>query len=162
MAFADTREQAMMKQQVWLRARGLAMGAVAAGVAAAGLAGCAAAPPPGPNVDAGPAAAGTTQITVALSDFAFTPDHIVLHAGTPVRLRLVNESGGGHDFSAPALFAKSSFTDGAAPANGRIEVAAHQTADVTLTPRVPGTYPLECTHFLHAMFGMTGEIQVVP
>ena len=33
--------------------------------------------------------------------------------------------------------------------------------DITLTPRAPGTYKVECTHFLHSLFGMTGTIVVV-
>ena len=33
--------------------------------------------------------------------------------------------------------------------------------DITLTPRATGTYKIECTHFLHSLFGMTGTIVVV-
>jgi hypothetical protein len=29
-------------------------------------------------------------------------------------------------------------------------------------PRLPGTYHLECTHFLHSFFGMHGTIEVTP
>ena len=51
-------------------------------------------------------------ITVRLSNFAFEPEHLRLKAGVPVRLRLVNESNGGHDFSAPTFFATSTFLPG--------------------------------------------------
>jgi uncharacterized cupredoxin-like copper-binding protein len=34
--------------------------------------------------------------------------------------------------------------------------------ELLLTPVVPGTYRLACTHFLHSLFGMTGTIEVVP
>ena len=44
---------------------------------------------------------GPRTITIRLSNFSFEPDHLRLRAGVPIRLRLVNESGGGHDFSAP-------------------------------------------------------------
>ena len=109
-----------------------------------------------------PASDAAQTITIVLTDFAFTPDHVTLQAGVPVRLRLVNQSDGGHDFSAPAFFAASSFPAGSmAPAGGKIEVGAHQTAEVALTPNVPGNYPVECTHFLHSLFGMTATIQVV-
>jgi plastocyanin len=102
-------------------------------------------------------------ITVQLSDFAFEPDHLRLKAGNPVRLRLVNDSGGDHDFSAPAFFAVSILQPGSsAPPDGGIEVAAHQTVEIALVPKTPGTYPLECTHFLHDLFGMNGTIEVVP
>lgn len=109
-----------------------------------------------------PASDAAQTVTVALANFAFTPDHITLRVGVPVRLRLVNQSDGGHDFSAPAFFAASNFAAGStAPAGGKIEVDSHQTVEVALTPRVPGSYPVECTHFLHSMFGMTATIQVV-
>jgi plastocyanin len=109
-----------------------------------------------------PINAGET-ITVRLSNFAFTPDHLRLKAGVPVQLRLVNESGGGHDFSAPAFFVASTFPSGAsAPPDGDVVVGSHQTVEMTVVPRTPGTYRLECTHFLHSFFGMHGTIEVVP
>jgi plastocyanin len=40
-----------------------------------------------------------------------------------------------------------------------VEVAGHQSADITLTP-ARGTYRLRCTHALHTAFGMSGEIVV--
>ena len=51
-------------------------------------------------------------ITVRLSSFAFEPEQIRLKAGVPIRLRLDNESDGGHNFSAPTFFAASSFHPG--------------------------------------------------
>lgn len=94
-------------------------------------------------------------LTVQLSDFAFEPDHL--------RLRLVNDSGGDHDFSAPAFFAASILQTGSSvPPDGGIEVAAHQTVEIALVPKMPGTYPLECTHFLHDLFGMDGTIEILP
>ncbi|HVC61106.1 MAG TPA: cupredoxin domain-containing protein [Acetobacteraceae bacterium] len=125
------------------------------------LAGCAtpAAPVAQSTVPVG--GAGET-VTVVLADFSFSPAHITLRVGVPVRLRLVNQSTGGHDFSAPAFFAASSFLPGSAsPADGKIEVSSHQTVEIALTPRVPGSYPVECTHFLHSLFGMTATIEVV-
>jgi uncharacterized cupredoxin-like copper-binding protein len=123
------------------------------------IAGCSASTVPA-AVSTVPAAGET--VTVALTDFAFTPDHITLRAGVPIRLRLVNQSDGGHDFNAPAFFAASNYPAGAtAPSGGGIEVAANQTVEIALTPRVPGKYPVECTHFLHSLFGMTATIDVV-
>jgi hypothetical protein len=50
------------------------------------------------------------------SKFAFDPDHLRLKAGVPVRLRLMNESNGGHDFSSPAfLAARSGLLGGSFP-----------------------------------------------
>jgi plastocyanin len=102
-------------------------------------------------------------ITVRLSNFAFEPDHLRLRAGVPVRLRLVNESSGGHDFSAPEFFAASSLLPGSsAPPNGDVAVGSHQTVEIAVVPRLLGTYPLKCTHFLHSFFGMHGTIEVIP
>ena len=107
------------------------------------------------------AAAGPETIAIRLSNFAFTPEHLRLRIGVPVRLRFVNESSGGHNFSAPTFFAASAFAPGSTPPpDGKVEVTAGATVELTLTPRMPGTYKLECTHFLHSLFGMTGTIVV--
>ncbi|HET6307582.1 MAG TPA: cupredoxin domain-containing protein [Rhodopila sp.] len=108
-------------------------------------------------------ARATETITVHLSNFAFDPAQLRLKVGVPVRLRLVNESGGGHDFSSPSFFsANTVLPGGSAPEHGEIAVASHQTVEMTLLPRTPGTYRLECTHFLHSFFGMHGTIEVTP
>jgi plastocyanin len=126
------------------------------------LAACSAQPPAGTGqATAPPSDSGT--VTVRLSNFAFDPEHIRLKAGAPVRLRFVNDSDGGHDFSAPSFVAASSFPPGSPkPVDGAVEVASHQTVEIALTPNVPGTYPFECTHFLHSTFGMHGTVEVVP
>jgi plastocyanin len=102
-------------------------------------------------------------ITVRLSSFAFTPDHLRLKAGVPVRLRLVNESNGGHDFSAPAFFAASRpLPNSWSPPDGDVAVGSNKTVEIALVPRTPGTYRVECTHFLHSLFGMHGTVEVLP
>jgi plastocyanin len=102
-------------------------------------------------------------ITVRLSSFAFTPERIRLKAGVPIRLRLVNESDGGHNFSAPTFFAASTFLPGSSvPSNGALEVGSHETVEITLVPGAPAVYPLECIHFLHSTFGMHGTVEVMP
>jgi uncharacterized cupredoxin-like copper-binding protein len=109
------------------------------------------------------AGAAVQTVTVTLSNFAFEPEHLRLKAGVPVRLRLVNDSSGAHDFSAPAFFAASSFPPGtSAPKDGDIDVAGHDTVEINLIPRTAGTYRLKCTHFLHGLFGMHGSIEVSP
>jgi uncharacterized cupredoxin-like copper-binding protein len=119
-----------------------------------------------PTASSGPTTMSVSDretVTVLLSNFSFEPDHIRLRAGEPVRLRLVNESNGGHSFSAPLFFASSNFQPGSsAPEGGAIEVAPHQTVEIALVPPQPGTYPLKCTHTLHDLFGMTGAIEVIP
>jgi plastocyanin len=104
--------------------------------------------------------AGIATTTIRLSNFAFEPEEIRLRTGVPVRLLLVNESDGGHNFSAPGFFAASKFPNGNAPPGGVVDVPANGRMEITLVPLTPGTYRVECTHFLHALFGMTGRIIV--
>jgi plastocyanin len=107
------------------------------------------------------AAAEFETITVHLSNFTFAPDLLRLRTGVPVRLHIVNDSDRGHNFSAPALFLLgSSFPDGPPPASGKVEVGPNGSEDILLVPRAPGTYKIECTHFLHSLFSMTGSIVV--
>ena len=102
-------------------------------------------------------------ITVRLSNFAFEPSHLRLKVGVPILLRLVNESDGRHDFSAPAFFAASSVLPGGSePSNGKMAVGSHQMVEIVLMPRAPGIYRVECTHFLHSLFGMHGTVEVFP
>lgn len=99
-----------------------------------------------------------TRVEVQLSSFDFTPSAISLHAGQPVVLHLVNTGNGGHNFSAPEFFAAASGVSGPV-VHGAVEVAGHRSVDVTLTP-AHGSYHLKCTHTMHSMFGMHGEITV--
>ena len=107
-------------------------------------------------------AAAPEVITIRLSNFEYNPDQLHLRVGVPVRFQFVNESSGGHNFTAAAFFAASAFAPGSSPPpGGKIEVAGRTTVELTLIPRTPGTYRVECTHFLHSLFGMTGTIVVV-
>lgn len=100
-------------------------------------------------------------VEVELSNFAFAPSSLRLRAGAPVLLRLVNGANGGHNFSTPDFFAAATLVPGqnAAIARGTIEVPAHGTVEIALTP-ARGRYALRCTHTLHTAFGMRGEILV--
>jgi plastocyanin len=109
---------------------------------------------------AAPRAASPETIVVRLSNFAITPETLHLPSGRMVLLRIVNDSSGGHDLSAPALFSAGTFPGGAAPAGGKIEVASRQSRDVLFVPGVAGNYRVECTHFLHSLFGMSGKVVV--
>ena len=110
-----------------------------------------------------PVAATAQPATVAiqLSSFKFAPASIHLKAAQPVTLHLQNASGSGHNFSAPQFFAHVNLDPRSAALvhNGTVEVKSHQSVDVSLTP-VAGTYPLKCSHTLHAAFGMKGTIRV--
>lgn len=101
-------------------------------------------------------------VEVHLSNFKFTPREIVLDQGRPYVLRLVNDSGGGHDFAAPAFFARANVAlpDRALVRGGEVEVPGGQVRQVRLTSPPAGRYKLKCTHSFHKMFGMSGSIVV--
>ena len=102
--------------------------------------------------------AAPQTVEVQLSSFSFTPRAIALHAGRPVILHLVNNGGGGHNFSAPQFFAAATGVSG--PVNaGTVDVPGHQSVDIRLTPS-HGTYRLRCTHTMHTALGMSGTITV--
>ncbi len=100
-------------------------------------------------------------VAVSMSDFEFTPPHPVFRVGQPVRLVLVNDGTGRHDFSAPAFFASATYRpETMLPVGGGIMLSEGEKTEVDLVPGTPGDYALECTVFMHAMFGMTGAITV--
>jgi plastocyanin len=107
------------------------------------------------------ATAQPASVVVQLSSFKFAPAGIHLKAAQPVTLHLQNASGSGHNFSAPQFFAHANVDPRSAALvhNGTVEVKGHQSVDLSLTPAA-GTYPLKCSHTLHAAFGMKGTITV--
>ena len=101
-------------------------------------------------------------VEVQLSSFKFTPREIILDQGRPYVLRLVNGSGGGHNFAAPAFFARANVAAPDRPLirGGEVEVPGGQVRQVRLTAPPAGRYKLKCTHSFHKMFGMSGSIVV--
>jgi uncharacterized cupredoxin-like copper-binding protein len=110
---------------------------------------------------AAPAVAQPTTSTVELSNFKFAPPELQLRAKTPTVLQLRNLSSGGHSFSAPAFFAAAQVdpTSAGLIRNGQVDVPAHSTVQVIVTPGA-GQYPLQCTHPFHSTLGMKGVIVV--
>ncbi|KRC79947.1 cupredoxin domain-containing protein [Sphingomonas sp. Root241] len=106
------------------------------------------------------AAPAEQRIDVALSNFEFIPSTIQLTHGRPYVLHLTSK--GGHSFAAKAFFAAATIApaDRARIKEGKIELESGETADIHFTAPVPGNYPIKCTHFLHASFGMTGRFVV--
>ncbi len=104
-----------------------------------------------------------TAITVSLTNYAFTTTTLTLKTGETYRIHFSNDSSKSHDFSAREFFQattvaaadKSKLEDG-----DEVELEERQSADITLTPNHAGTYPVTCTHFMHSMLGMTGQIVV--
>ena len=114
-------------------------------------------PPAPPDTDWGKA----ETVTVRLADFEYQPEKLQLKVRQPIHLVLVNTGSGEHDFSAPAFFSAVMYGPGSVVApNGDIVVPEGQTKSVDILPIAGGTYDLECTEFLHSLFGMTGKIEV--
>jgi uncharacterized cupredoxin-like copper-binding protein len=101
-------------------------------------------------------------IEIALSNFRFTPETIRLEHGRAYVLHLVNESGGGHDFTARAFFDAATIApnDRARLDDGSVELGGHEQARIRLTAPAAGVYKVHCAHFMHGLFGMKGEIVV--
>jgi plastocyanin len=108
-----------------------------------------------------PAAAQPIRAAVDLSNFKFTPSQVELKADLPIILQLRNNSAGGHSFSAPAFFAAARVDPASAKSirEGRVEVPAHASVEIALTP-ASGRYPLNCSHTFHSTLGMKGMIIV--
>lgn len=104
---------------------------------------------------------GAQTFEVTLSNFDFTPSNIMLQAGKPYVLKIVNTSSRGHDFAAPDFFAAAAVApqDAARIAGGEVDLHGGQSASVHLVPAA-GEFKLVCTHFGHAALGMTGKIIV--
>jgi uncharacterized cupredoxin-like copper-binding protein len=102
------------------------------------------------------------SVTVELSNFRFTPSVIALRRGVRYRLHLANNAAGGHDFVARDFFANSDIapTDRAKVVGGKVDLGSGESVDIMLTPTRTGTYDLHCSHFMHAVFGMKGKIEV--
>ena len=101
-------------------------------------------------------------VTVALSNFKFTPATLTLSRGTAYRIRLVNRASGGHNFVARDFFAAAEIApeDRARLNKGGVEVRSGGTAEIRVVPMRAGTYRMKCTHFMHGSFGMTGTLIV--
>jgi plastocyanin len=95
---------------------------------------------------------------VDLVNYSYSPEPLVLHAGSPVTLRFVNRSKSGHDFTAAKFFGSARILAGLVR-NGEVEVRPHQIASVTLIPAA-GRYTVYCSHPFHKILGMHTTIVV--
>jgi plastocyanin len=103
--------------------------------------------------------ANRQDVQVTLSNFNFAPNMLRLQRNMSYAIHLVNSASGGHSFSAPGFFSAMTVApeDRAKIVNGKVEIPAGQTVDITVTPMTAGSYPIVCSHFLHSTFGMKGE-----
>jgi plastocyanin len=100
-----------------------------------------------------------TPVTITMTSYAYAPAIMDFRHGVVYRLHLVNASGKDHNFSAPEFFAAAQVAPGDKGKidDGAIDVDGGQSVDVELVPGTPGAYNVQCTHFMHAMLGMTAK-----
>ena len=116
-----------------------------------------------PFLPVGEASAQTVMpLSITLSNYSFTPNVLDLQAGVTYRMHFINGGSKDHNFSAPEFFAASQIApdDQAKIEKGLVALDSGQSVDITITPDHPGTFPVECTHFMHKTMGMHGSITV--
>ena len=102
-------------------------------------------------------------VEVHLSNFKFTPQAIVLDHGQSYVLKIIDESSGGHNFTAKSFFAAANVTPrdrALIGAKGNVEVSGGEAREIHFVAPAAGSYDVKCTHFLHESFGMKGSITV--
>ena len=100
------------------------------------------------------------SLNIALTNYAFTPSTLNLKAGVTYHIHFTNDGSKDHNFSAPEFFAASQIAPKANVKNGLVALDSGQSIDITVIPNHPGTFSVECTHFMHKMMGMHGNIDV--
>ena len=103
----------------------------------------------------------TRDYEVVLSSFDIQPQTIRLRAGEPLRLRLINNSGEAHSFSAKGFFSAGQVRgrESRMLSGGRIEVGPWATREVVMVPAA-GRYSARCANLFHRIMGMTARIVV--
>jgi uncharacterized cupredoxin-like copper-binding protein len=107
------------------------------------------------------------EITIELSEFAFTPKEFTLTAGQPYVVKVVDKGTVKHEFTAEDFFGSVAFrkaedasAEFKAPAPREVEVFAGKTVELYLIPTKAGTYKLVCEIEGHLEAGMFGTITV--
>jgi len=107
------------------------------------------------------------EVTIELSEFAFTPKDLTLVAGQPYVLTVSNVGTVKHEFTAGEFFrtvatrkAETAESEVKVPYFTEIEVFAGKAVEIFLIPLVPGTYELVCEIEGHLEAGMLGSITV--
>jgi len=106
-------------------------------------------------------------VEVALSEYTFTPSTLTFEAGRPYRLLIHNTGSSAHTFTSRGFFqaiaAQKLVSDAGEvklPYIEDIEIPSDSTKELYFVPVRAGGFPLKCSMFLHADFGMTGDINV--
>ena len=99
-------------------------------------------------------------VTVVMTEYKFTPDHLRFERGVPYRLHLENRGKEVHEFTAPTFFKTIRLHNPnvLSPASGDVVLSPGQQKDVYFIAERPGRYDLTCAD--HDWDGMIGSIVV--
>ena len=102
----------------------------------------------------------TGTLNVIMTDYRFTPDHLIFAHSVHYRLHLENHGKETHEVTAPVFFASAAIDNPDVLNRERSEIVMQpgDTKDVFLTAPRPGTYDLRCSD--HDWNGMVGGITV--
>lgn len=112
-----------------------------------------------------------TELTVEMTDFAYTPSALTIPVGQPITLTLNNTGNIEHDFVVEKINATTKVIQdngsNAHHAHGaeqnfdvHVSARAGETSVVELTVSEPGTYKIFCSVEGHEEAGMIGELIV--
>ena len=106
------------------------------------------------------ASQGARPVTVALSEYQFSPKTLAFRRGVAYRLHIENRGKETHEFTAPGFFKAVGLTNSALLNADKTEIVIQpgEAKDVTFVPKQAGRYPLRCSD--HDWAGMIGEIVV--
>lgn len=113
-----------------------------------------------------------TEVTVELTDFAYSPAAITVPAGQPVTFTLKNTGNIEHDFVVEKIDARTNMVQDSGSeahhAHGQeqnydlhVSAGMGETSVFQLTVAEPGTYKVFCSVEGHEAAGMVGELIVV-
>jgi uncharacterized cupredoxin-like copper-binding protein len=113
----------------------------------------------------------STNVTVHMTDFAYTPNTIVVPVGQPIRLTMENEGAIEHDFVVEQIDVKdvSAADDSMGAHHGHddmpeydlhVSTGAGQANVLEFTALKPGTYRIFCSIEGHIEAGMLAELIV--
>ena len=109
--------------------------------------------------------APATEVTIRIRYSAFEPERIVVPAGTPVTLTLVNEDPIEHEWIAGDAALHERHRTGTEPHHGtrptEVTIPALSTRQTTVVFDGPGTVEFICHLPRHEAYGMVGVIEVV-
>jgi uncharacterized cupredoxin-like copper-binding protein len=121
---------------------------------------------------ASPSSQPSNELTVEMTDFAYTPSSVTIPAGQPVTLTVNNTGKIEHDFVVEKIDATTTVIEDngsnahhahGAEQNFDLHVSARpgEASIVELTVSEPGTYRIFCSVEGHEEAGMIGELTVI-